>query len=280
MSAPPHLLATTSLWTDRELVPRDDCDVTPARLLAADSWLVADGAVRGLDLHRERFLQATARHDTAHLDVDAFWEASIAALPRTGDWFPRVELREQRGSLQLLARVRPAPERHRSLVLATHTGSDPRTAPDTKGPDLASMVRLRTEVQGHGADEAVILSPDGHVVEGTTTSLCWWRGGTLCIPDRALARVDGVTIRTVLALATALGIPISEERATPGDLDELEVWALNALHGVRIVTAWQSGPTRLAEEPGRLAKWELRLTALRRPLPASAQTPHAPEYQQ
>ena len=72
MSAPPHLLATTSLWTDRELVPRDDCDVTPARLLAADSWLVADGAVRGLDLHRERFLQATARHDTAHLDVDAF----------------------------------------------------------------------------------------------------------------------------------------------------------------------------------------------------------------
>ena len=88
----------------------------------------------------------------------------------------------------------------------------------------------------------------------------------MCIPDRSLPRVDGVTLRTVLALATALGIDVEEERTMPEQLDELEVWALNALHGIRIVTSWTDGPA-LAEQPGRLATWRTRLDALRRALP-------------
>lgn len=277
MSAQPHLPASTSLWDGRELVPREDCDVAPARILVADSWLVVEGAVRGLDLHRDRFLSSIATLEVP-VDAHAFWDAAIEAIPRTGDWFPRVELREQLGAPQLIARMRDAPERRRSVMLSTHSGRDPRTQPAIKGPDLSAMLRLRTEAQERGADEAVIVSDSGLIVEGSTTSLCWWRGGTLCVPDAGLTRVDGVTMRTVLALATALGIPISDERATPSDLDGLEVWALNALHGIRIVTSWESGPTQLAEEPGRLATWELRLNALRRPLPDVPAAQSAPEY--
>jgi branched-subunit amino acid aminotransferase/4-amino-4-deoxychorismate lyase len=129
------------------------------------------------------------------------------------------------------------------------------------------MVRLRTEAQRRGADEAVILSPEGHVVEGSTTSISWWEGGTLCVPDRSFARIPSITERTVVALATALGIPVEERRARPEELDGREVWALNALHGIRIATAWQGGPAGLAEEPGRLSRWRLRLDALRRPIP-------------
>ena len=51
--------------------------------------------------------------------------------------------------------MREAPERKRSIVLATHTGRDPRNAPRFKGPDLEAMTRLRTEAQKRGADEAV-----------------------------------------------------------------------------------------------------------------------------
>ncbi|WP_166869279.1 MULTISPECIES: aminotransferase class IV [unclassified Salinibacterium] len=270
--------AASSLWTDSELVPRDDCDVHPARTLVADSWLVADGSVRGLDLHRERFLRGIPADAASALDARGFWDASIAALPREGDWFPRVELREQRGAPQLLLRIREAPARSRSLVLATHDGRDPRTQPATKGPDLSAMLRLRTEVQAQGADDAVILSPEGHIVDGSTTALCWWRGSSLCFPEEGLERVDSVTLRSILALATALGIATSAERATPDELDGLEVWAVNALHGVRIVTAWRGGPAQLAEEPGRLATWELRLNALRRPMPhTDIRTPSAPE---
>ncbi len=268
MSAPSSApVATTSVWQRGELVAREDCDVAPATVEVADSWLVEEGAVRGLDVHRERFLTSIPRSRARDLELDAFWAAAIASIPRHGAWFPRVELREQLGMPQLLFRLREAPVLQRSLVLTTHTGRDPRTAPTVKGPDLASMVRLRTEAQRRGADEAVLVTDDGHVVEGSTTSIVWWEGGTLAVVDRALARIPSTTERTVVALATALGVPVEERRVRPEELDGLEVWALNALHGIRIVTAWQGGPPATAEEPGRLSRWRLRMDALRRPLP-------------
>lgn len=276
MSAPATApAATTSLWRRGELEPRDDCDVAPAIVEVADSWLVEQGTVRGLELHRERFVTSIPRSRVRELGaddhgVDAFWDAAIASIPREGAWFPRVELREQLGMPQLLFRLREAPALQRSVILTTHTGRDPRTAPLIKGPDLGSMVRLRTEAQRRGADEAVLVSPDGHIVEGSTTSILWWEGGTLCIVDRSLPRIPSITERTIVALATALGIEVEERRAHPEDLDGREVWAANALHGIRIVTAWHAGPLSTAEEPGRLSRWRLRMDALRRPLPGQA----------
>lgn len=267
MSSPaPAPAAVPALWRTGVLEPREDCDVAPATLEVADSWLVVDGTVRGLELHRERFLGSIPREQANELGANAFWDAVIAALPRTGSWFPRVELREQLGAPQLLFRPRPAPALQRSLVLATHSGRDPRTAPSVKGPDLAAMVRLRTEAQSTGADEAVLLSPEGSLVEGATTSILWWEGAELCVVDRALARIPSTTERTILALAAALGIRVEERLARPEHLDGCEVWAVNALHGIRIVTAWHGGP-ETAEDPGRLARWRLRLDALRRTLP-------------
>lgn len=254
--------ATTFLWHGGALVPRDDCDVVPAAIEIADSWLVTGGTALALDLHRSRFLAGRP----GHADADAFWEAAIAAIPRAGDWFPRVELRTQAQRLQLVFRLREAPARSRSVVLATHTGRDPREAPRVKGPDLEAMVRLRTAAQQQGAGDAVILSPDGFVAEGSTTSLAWWRDDALAIPADDIERIDSVTLRSVLALATALDVGILRESARPEDLDGCEVWALNALHGIRIVTRWVAGPA-LAEEPDRLDAWRRRLDALRRPLP-------------
>ena len=258
--------ATVSLWREDHLEPRDDCDVLPATIEAADSWLVVDGAVRGLDLHRTRFMTSIPRGRYRQLDPGAFWDASIAAIPREGSWFPRVELRTQLLRPQLLLRLREAPELKRSIVLRTHEGRDPRTAPRFKGPDLEAMTRLRTDAQQHGADEAVLLSPGGFVAEGSTTCLAWWRGDALCVPSPDIERIDGVTVRSVLTLAAALGIDVLHESVTPAELDGLEVWALNALHGIRIVTSWVDGPAT-AEQPGRLASWQARLDALRRPLP-------------
>lgn len=280
--------ATTFRWQGGELETRDDCDVAPAVILAADSWLVTDGAVLAIGLHRARFFDAVfelaERHERTRevddLDLDSFWNAAIARIPRTGDWFPRVELRVQHEAAELLLRMRPAPARHRSLTLATYRGRDPRTEPWIKGPDLEAMTRLRTEAQRHGADEAVLLdagrrndddarSRPGVVAEGSTTALAWWAGDALCVPSIELPRVDSVTLRSVLALATATGVDVLHEKVTPEALQGYEVWALNAVHGIRIVTGWVDGPAT-AELPGRLDSWRARLDALRRPLPAAS----------
>jgi branched-subunit amino acid aminotransferase/4-amino-4-deoxychorismate lyase len=251
-------------WHDGSLEALEYCDMTQSRLVAADSWLVTGGRALALGLHRERFL-ASAPH------AGQFWDAAVAAIPHEGDWFPRVELHEPR---RLVFRLRSAPERARSAVLATWTGPDPRTEPTVKGPDLAAMLRIRTAVQSEGADEAVILTDDGYVVEGAYSALLWWRGEILCGPPSTFYRVDSVTARSVLTLARALGIDTHEEAVTPAELDGTELWALSALHGIRIVTRWVDGP-ELAEKPGRLTQWRTRLDALRRDIPRDG-TPARP----
>lgn len=253
-------------WHDGALVALEYCDLTLTAIEAADSWLVSDGRALALDLHRTRFMTSIPRHRYTQTDPGAFWDAAIAAIPRDGDWFPRVELHSRLGGPWLLFRLRSAPERARSAVLATHAGADPRTMPGVKGPDLERLLAVRTAVQKQGADDAVILSPDGYVVDGATSALLWWRGDILCGPPADLDRVDSVTARSVLTLARALGFDTHEEAVTPTELAGVELWAVNALHGIRIVTSWVGG-VALAEQPGRLTTWRARLDALRRALP-------------
>ncbi len=234
-------------------------------ILVADSWLVTGGMARGIDIHRARFAAAIPAHLRETLRLDAFWAAAMAMVPQHGEWFPRVELRRGHDTPVLLFRQRGAPARSRSVVLATHYGADPRTVPSVKGPDLEAMAELRTIAQRRGAGEAVILSPDGFVVEGAYSALVWWRADDLCAPPPELDRVDSVTAKTLLTLACALGVKVRSELALPDDLDGAEVWALSALHGIRVVTGWVDGPNT-AEEPGRAELWRRRLYKLSRPL--------------
>lgn len=251
-------------WHEGALEPLEYCDMTLTAIEAADSWLVSDGLTLGLDLHRTRFMTSIPRGRYLELDVAAFWDAVVALIPREGVWFPRVELHSRLGGPRLVFRLRSAPDRARSAVLAT-AARDTRTVPGVKGPDLDRMLSLRTSVQKLGATEAVILTADGYVIEGAYSGLLWWRGNILCSPPASFERVDSVTARSVVTLASALGHDTHEEAVTPAELDGTELWVLSALHGIRIATAWIDGPA-LAEQPGRLSAWRARLDSLRRPI--------------
>jgi branched-subunit amino acid aminotransferase/4-amino-4-deoxychorismate lyase len=252
-------------WHDGELVALDYCDMTDTAIEVADSWLVTAGTALALGLHRDRFLSSMSADARASTNADAFWAATVALIPRDGDWFPRVELQRRGDALLLVFRLRDSPERRKNLIEATWLDGDPRTVPSIKGPDLATMTRLRTAVQARGANEALLLTDDGYVVEDSHSGLLWWRGDILCGPPAEFARVDSVTVRSVLALAAALGVETYEEAVTPAEIADTELWSLNALHGIRIVTRWVDGPD-LAQLPGRLAIWRARLDALRKPI--------------
>jgi branched-subunit amino acid aminotransferase/4-amino-4-deoxychorismate lyase len=273
MSSAVSTTAASYRWTGASLEllgPAPENAASPtiagATIEVADSWLVTDGAALALPLHRGRFLSSIAARGFTLPDAEAFWDAAVAAIPRRGDWFPRVELQSRGGTPLLVFRLREAPERGRTILLASHHGADPRTAPRIKGPDLDALLRIRAEAHDRGAGEAVLLSSSGSVVDGATSALLWWRGDILCSPAPELERVDSVTAKSILALATALGVDIYHEDVAPTELDGLEIWAVNALHGIRIVTTWVDGP-QTAEEPGRLAKWRTLLDRLRKPLP-------------
>jgi branched-subunit amino acid aminotransferase/4-amino-4-deoxychorismate lyase len=265
-------------WSGHSLVEIDD----PADhvLEVADSWLVSDGRAFAIEMHRARFQEAVntesvGRNPMSVGDVDAFWSAVLAAIPASGLWFPRVELRSNAGRTHLTYRHRLAPELTRAVTLRTFAGPDPRRKPSVKGPDLEKLLQAQTLAQQHGVDEIVILTPDGNIIDGATNAFVWWRGDSLCAPpsqtdDHAFARVPSVTAASLLGLAGALGVETRAERATPADLAGCEVWALNALHGIRMVTGWVGGP-QLAEKPGRIGAWRHRREALRVPIGDLAQ---------
>lgn len=270
-------MATLSsfLWNSGRLEPDDGEHGPHSPIIVADSWLVTQGRVLAIELHRERFFAAITPEKRAQLELDAFWAASIALLPPTGDWFPRVELRGDRGGddgggvvpggQRLAFQLRSAPPLGTTVTAVTHIGQDPRRQPGIKGPDIVALADLRQEAHAQGADEAIIVGAAGHVVDGASTAILWWRGETLCAPPRSFTRVDSVTAKTLVAIATALGTEIRYEAVRPRELDALEVWAVNALHGIRPITAWINGP-EMAGQTARASAWRARMDALATPL--------------
>ncbi|MEU8922471.1 aminotransferase class IV [Kitasatospora sp. NPDC048545] len=51
--------------------------------------------------------------------------------------------------------------------------------------------------------------------------------------------LPGITRLLLRRLAARRGVEVRHEACRPQDPDSLEVWTVNALHGIRPVTAWQ-----------------------------------------
>lgn len=218
-------------------------------LYVADSWLSLEGQVVALDRHFARFAH-NANAQGLVQPVDDFLGAVIRGVPKIGAWFPRIEL-TVRGELQLL--VRPAPERAQTVALWS-SPADPRTEPSMKGPDIPALESLREEARAHDADEAVITSAEGFLVDGATTCLLWWRDNSLHTPPAEFPRVNSVTVSVLRDIATERGVFVAETPARASDLEGQEVWAVNALHGIRPVTRWIDGP-ELTHDESRLRSW-------------------------
>lgn len=232
-------------------------------LAAADSWLVEDGRVREPAAHWRRFGAAVAGAGGPEPEVAGFREAVVAALPRAGCWFPRVEL--VAGRLQV--RVRVAPPRTAEVRLWAG-GGDPRRTPRRKGPDLAVLGRLRAAAVAAGADDALLVSDGGIVLESATASLVWWEGDVLCVVDPGLPVLTGVTVGWVLRRAGELGIEVRSRRARLVELSGREVWTANALHGLRPVAGWVDAPAGVVAGPApRVREWRAAWAAAGEALP-------------
>lgn len=243
-----------------------------APLLVADSWLVLDGAVRSLDRHVTRFNNSCLEQGAvAQGDLDRFWREAISALPRTGAWFPRVELAGNPPSLRL--RLRPAPPRGEQVQLWVPDAPDERRSPMTKGPDLPALTALRAEAQRHGAQDVLLRTKDGIVVETATSSVLWWEDDVLCAPPEEIPALPGTTAGLVRDLATARGVRTAHRARRVDELAGREVWTLNALHGIRLVTALVGCGT-VPGDGSHFAAWRERVERLRAPLdPPSATGP-------
>lgn len=70
----------------------------------------------------------------------------------------------------------------------------------------ASLMKSEAELNGY--DDVIALNKEGHVAEGATANLFLVRNGKLITPPEDADILEGVTRRTVLAMAENLGIEV------------------------------------------------------------------------
>lgn len=82
----------------------------------------------------------------------------------------------------------------------------------------------KSEALQNGFDEAIMLSADGHVSEGSAMNIFLVRGGVIHTPDPAQNILEGVTRRVMMELAESLGIKVVERA-----IDRSELYAADEI---------------------------------------------------
>jgi branched-chain amino acid aminotransferase len=131
------------------------------------------------------------------------------------------------GPVRLVATLRPLPtdwrERARAgwSVLTARTRHPPPDVlpPMLKGQGRISSLLARLEAEAGGCDDALLLSTDGRITEGTTWNVFWRVGTALRTPAPEAGLLAGVTRALVLDLAAAAGLSVEEGAWPRAELD-------------------------------------------------------------
>ncbi len=101
-----------------------------------------------------------------------------------------------------------------------------RRADDTMAPPRAKITGLyvnsalaKSEAHANGYDEAILLSHDGHVAEGSAENIFLVRRGVLYTPDPSQNVLEGCTRRAIMDLARdEFGLEVVERSIDRGEL--------------------------------------------------------------
>ncbi|MBI4582432.1 MAG: aminotransferase class IV [Planctomycetes bacterium] len=97
-----------------------------------------------------------------------------------------------------------------ALVISETRRNHPRALdPMVKSGNFLNNILAYRDAKKAGAHEAILLTADGFVAEGTTSNLFMVKGGTVLTPE-AVGILDGITRAMVLEEAAAAGIPAEE----------------------------------------------------------------------
>lgn len=142
--------------------------------------------------------------DTARAEVDAL-------LTRAGAVDGVVRLLLTRGGRRVVV-LAPLPDTAPTVALATVEHTPSRLLDAVKSLSYAANMLATRLAREAGADEALLVTPDGRVLEGPTSAFFYALDGRLHTPPLADHVLDSITRRHVLALtgATERGLDRAE----------------------------------------------------------------------
>jgi branched-chain amino acid aminotransferase len=174
----------------------------------------------------------------AGLEVPATVSPTIMLFARPFTGYPAALSR--RGLTVIIANLRRAPPN--------------ATPPHAKNLNYLVGILAKRDASRRRAHDALLLSVEGHLCEGTTSNLFFVRGGTLYTPSQRTGLLAGITRHVILGLARRLHIPVRQGLFPPNKLltaDELfltntsyEVMPVVRVDGRRIGTGRPGPVTR------------------------------------
>jgi branched-subunit amino acid aminotransferase/4-amino-4-deoxychorismate lyase len=180
---------------------------------------VRDGRIPFLDRHLARLARSLNELGLSTPRQD------VAALARpfagTGDAVLRIEVQDGRASVT----VRERPPLEPPVVI---TASTPHAAYPHKTTARECFARAAEEATEAQADDALLLTHEGWVAEGTVWNVFWWDGSVLRTPALALGILPGIGRARVIEVADR----IEEARAPAQALRGKSLFLTNAVRGI------------------------------------------------
>jgi branched-subunit amino acid aminotransferase/4-amino-4-deoxychorismate lyase len=166
----------------------------------------------------------------------------------------------------------PVDHLERGLHLVTSTvRRDPRNPLATlKTTSRAEYVYARLEARRAGADDALFLTVDDHLSEGTSANIFLVRRGSeLATPSLDCAILPGTTRSWLLGWAAGVGLTPIESRLTRADLATAdEAFLSSSVAGILPVTRFDGAPVG----DGRPGPWTRRARADRETMIGEGET--------
>lgn len=209
-------------WIDGRVSPLAEAAVP----LSAEGLLRGDGAFETvgvwdgrpfrLDAHLERLARSLRALGLEAPRAERLEEAAAALLERFGDGDGMLRLSVLSGGTHLVT-LGPQPDRPPIRVLSSQPAPWIR-ALGSFGPAGAkslsyapNMAALRA-AQAASADDALLVSLEGWVLEGTTFAVLWVRDGVLRTPAVDLGIIDSISRQALLDAARDQGVAVEEGR--------------------------------------------------------------------
>jgi branched-chain amino acid aminotransferase len=209
---PTHLAILDGTVMD---VAQAQIPVTDEGLLRGDGVFevvrLYNGAPYGLQEHLERMARSAATLRLA-FDIDAVRDDAETLLEQSEPADGALRLLVTRGGRRI-GIVEDLPAIPASVALATVTYTPTRVLDGVKSLSYAANMLASRIAREQGADEALLVTPHGRVLEGPTTSFFYVLDGALCTPPLEERILDSITRRALLAVTD-----VSERITTLDDL--------------------------------------------------------------
>jgi len=202
-----------------------------------------DGTPFGLDEHLDR-MGASAASIRLPFDEAAFRADVAAILGAVEPAHGALRLVATRGGRRI-GLVEPLKTLPDSISLATVTYSPTRVLDGVKSLSYAANMLASRVAKEAGADEALLVSPHGRVLEGPTTSFVYVLDGALYTPPLSDRILDSITRRVLFAVTD-----VAERVTTLDDLRSIsEAFLASSLREVHPVHAIDGAPVPSAPGP-------------------------------